>query len=98
MDTPARSWAADLPTQLLQGSAPQRIKKHQPGLGAMATMPAIITTASAALSRLQQVRQPDLPGRELPAATADSADIFCLRHRSLRSKFTVDKRERNVQP
>jgi len=98
MDTPARSWAADLFPQLLKGIAPQRIKEHQLGLGAMATMPAIITTAPAGLSRLHPVRQCDLTGRELPAATADSTDIFRLRHRSLRSKLTVDKRERNVQP
>ena len=52
MNRAARSWAADLSPQLLQGSAQQRIKEHQLGLGAMATMPAIITTASAGLSWL----------------------------------------------
>jgi hypothetical protein len=98
MDTPARSWAAEFSPQLLQGSAPQRIKEHQLGLGAMATMPAIIITTYAGLSGHQPVRQPDLPGCELSAATADSTDNFRLRHRSLRSNFTVDKRERNVQP
>jgi hypothetical protein len=84
--------------RLDKGSLLVFIKEHQLGLGAMATMPAIITTAYAGLSRLQPVRQRDLTARELPAATADSADIFCLRHRSLRSKLTVDMRERNVQP
>jgi hypothetical protein len=88
------------PPQLLQlqGSAQQRIKEHQLGLGTMATMPAIITTASAGLSWLQPVRQRDLAGRELPPATANSTDIFRLHHRSFRSSLTVDNRERNIQP